>query len=166
MFTVSVQGQHTHIDSVETILPLIKEFNQEAIKRGVYVSGKISKHLGGVRIVEEGVMKKLYRNNDTIPLGLIKYEVNRGLLNHVYIQPMVYIQKKVLINPTLLKWILWHELGHFLGLKHTNGLMSNSITIGITLTDDDWELLLFKFFSDVEVVIPNNRFIKTDNTYE
>lgn len=165
LFTLNLFSQvgGISIDSCEVILPVLYTFIGDAQKNGNYNAGAIiSKHLKGIKVVSPTQMRNLTKDSIT-PLGIVKYEVHRDIFNYIYLLPTIYIQQKVLQSPEGLKWVLYHELGHFIGLSHVDddGVMQKAITLGVNLNKE----YIIEYFQHIKN-LPNKSYWTTeDNTY-
>lgn len=151
------------IDSLGVILPVLMEFRNDARKHRVYVADAIlSKNLGGIEIVSPKQIKRL-ANDNIVPLGMVKMMNHIGLYNYNYSAPTIYIQDKLLQEPEHLRYVIYHELGHVLGLKHSEGIMSEYWSINNEI--EDWYKLLVEYFNKIRA-LPNNSYMKRyDNTH-
>lgn len=152
------------IDSIDVILPILMQFRNEARKHQVYDADAIlSKNLGGIYIINQNQMSSLSKSTTLTPLGLVKMKTSKGLFGYIYVGPTIYVQDNVLQHPNSLKWVLYHELGHVLGLPHSDGIMAPAHLLGENIKD--WDKLLNDFFQKVKELPPGSHKEKHDNTH-
>ena len=161
---MAVNSQEFQTNHPEVILPLLNEFRNEARKQDVYIDGAISKHLGAVRIVDGPTMDRLVKKTPLLPYAVLSREVRKGIYGYVFIYPVIYIQENVLEYPEGLRWVAFHEIGHFLGLDHSDGIMTKEVDITRTYSESEWNSLVQDHFTKIKALPENSYWKKIDNT--
>lgn len=143
------------------VLPLLNEWKNEARANGEWEADrKVAKHLGGIKFVSEQQMILLDKSGSKIvPAGIIGWEVRKGLYNYAFIQPVIFIQEAYR-DSEYLKFILWHELWHFLGAKKKDHT-ANGIT-GLSI-NDLWNEK--EYWQSIKSLPVNSHWKKSDNTF-
>jgi hypothetical protein len=127
----------------------------------------IAKHLSGINVVDSVTMAKIKLVDGKPPLGIVHRKLREGLYGYIFLDTHITIQEKCLSYPAHLRWVIFHELGHFVGLnKHsTSGMMSEGIDLHSNLTDEEWNTMLDDFFNTIKNNPNNNYWFRQDNTF-
>lgn len=150
------------IDSLDVLLPLLLNYSNDARKCGQFdIPAIISKNLGGIKVITPQQMDKLKRTDSKItPLAITKYKIERDILNFTYSTPTIYILEETINNPNLIKWIVYHELGHIIGMEHiSNQIMQPTV---YTKTKELTEGEIKQYFNSFR---KDKHWKKSDNTY-
>ena len=152
-------GQNFQTDDPNLVYSVLDEWMNEARRNGEWEADrKVAKHLGGIKFVSIESMKRLDRGDSKIvPAALLSREVRTGLYNYAFSIPVIYIQESYK-DSEYLKFIIWHELWHFLGgEKHT----ANGIT-GVAI-NDVWNPE--EYWNKIKSLPADGHWKKSDNTF-
>ena len=161
-------SQSIELDHPDLIEPLLTEFRYEARKRGLFIDGHIAKNLGGVQVVTEEEIEKLYRpkkDEKCNCLAIMGYKTLKDLYNYHYYIPYIYLRDKVIDYPQGLRVVLFHELGHLYGMEHSTGIMSLGLSVKQRYTEKEWKAYLDTFFEELQQADLKKRKRRNDNTF-
>lgn len=82
--------------------------------------------------------------------GLAKSNLWQGQTN--FFSECIYVNEKLLADSIGTKFVVYHEIGHWLGLEHTNGIMqpSYSSKYHSLYIQENWEILLNDYFIKIK----------------
>jgi hypothetical protein len=100
----------------EVILGLVNDFIIEGRKRNVWVGHFISSDLGAIHVLNHSDLRKITGKKEAV--GAVYWTIQYDVLGYWYRIPTIGIREDMLYDYDLIKVVLYHELGHFLGLDH------------------------------------------------
>lgn len=135
--------KHYDIPVDSSLEKVLKEFNDDCNTYGIDPSRIM--FLDSIIVVND---------NDKI-FGEVDIKIKNDTLHGV-----VRIQKKAFHDSLSIRWIVYHELAHWYGLEHSNGIMEDGYTIEVItiIEPGDWDLLVWDLFNKIRV---NNKLLKT-----
>lgn len=123
---------HNTIPVDSLLEDVVKEFNYHC-------------HLYGITPKRIMYLDSIVIKNDNDDIfGCLNLEVkNDSLFGKIEIQP------KALFDSISIRWVVYHELAHWYGLEHSNGIMEDGYTkeISTIVKTYEWDLLVYDLFS-------------------
>jgi hypothetical protein len=112
-----------HTNKPELVFDLLDEFIREGNKRGVYIDWFLSSNIHSIIFLPQDTINKYYdpkrKPDQGELLGRVNYRrVSTGIGSYYAYRVDIIISERTLQDEYMVRWVVWHELGHLFSLKH------------------------------------------------